>query len=129
MEVPESIGTAMALKRPIVIVGALNLQDRPAVESFLQRLAAPVYLESLSGLRPSKALNEIKIQVADQLLRRAAEYNPDGVIRIGGVPTHRFWRDLEDLMIPVISFSPLELSGLGKAHRLSIQGNLTETLG
>jgi 2-succinyl-5-enolpyruvyl-6-hydroxy-3-cyclohexene-1-carboxylate synthase len=138
VEVPESSQPAALFQehlskihRPLVIVGALDKPDRPAVEQFLERLNAPVYLESLSGLRPSVTLDPIKLRVGDQLLRRAnrSSYDPDGVIRIGGVPTHRFWRDLEDLGqdLPVLSLSPLEFSGLGRPSAL-VQADVSHTL-
>jgi 2-succinyl-5-enolpyruvyl-6-hydroxy-3-cyclohexene-1-carboxylate synthase len=42
----------------------------------------------------------------------------DAVIRIGNVPTLRFWRDLENLQIPVLHFSDLPFPGLtrGEVH-------------
>ena len=118
-------------QRPLVVVGALKDAERFAVESFLHRLQAPVYLEALSGLRDSSLLDPWKITVGDQLLRRsaAAGYPPDGVIRIGGIPTHRLWRDLEDREseIDVISISSLGFSGLGRTSTL-IQGDLSMLL-
>jgi 2-succinyl-5-enolpyruvyl-6-hydroxy-3-cyclohexene-1-carboxylate synthase len=115
--------------RPLIIVGALSERERPFVEAFLARLGAPVYLESLSGLRASEVLEPIKLRVGDKLLRRAiaSGYNPDGVIRIGGIPTHRTWRDLEDSHLPVLSISALEFSGLGRQSTL-VQGNLSQIL-
>jgi len=108
--------------RPIVIVGALESGERDSTERFLLRLGAPVYLESLSGLRSSSALEGLKLKVADRLLDRlnGSGYGMDCVIRIGGVPTHRFWRDLEDrgAELPVMSVSRLAFSGLGRRSHL-----------
>lgn len=103
-------------RRPIAIVGSLAPRDRTAVETFLCGLGAPVYAESLSGLRSSEKLEPLAVRVADRLLARASRcgYEPDVVVRIGGVPTHRLWRDLEDLDLPVVSVSDLEFSGLGR---------------
>ena len=50
--------------------------------------------------------------------RVIARYNPDTVIRIGNVPTLRFWRDLEDRNTPVIHYSDNPFTGLtrGELH-------------
>ena len=103
-------------KRPIVIVGLLEPWDHKSARRFLASFRAPVYLESLSGLRGATELGPFEIRVADRLLARVSKagYEPDGVIRLGGVPTHRFWRDLEDVDLPVFSVSRLEFSGLGR---------------
>lgn len=112
-----------AVRAPLVVVGQLGAEERPAVERFLSKLGAPVYLEALSGLRESAALEPWKIHVGDRLLARAAKtgYPVDGVLRIGGVPTHRFWRDLEDrgAGLPVLSVSRLPFSGLGRPSSLA----------
>jgi 2-succinyl-5-enolpyruvyl-6-hydroxy-3-cyclohexene-1-carboxylate synthase len=52
--------------------------------------------------------------------RLIAEGRFDSVIRIGNVPTLRFWRDLEALDLPVIHFSDVAFPGLtrGAVHPL-----------
>ena len=116
--------------RPIAIVGALSRRERPAVAVFLLRHGIPAYFEALSGLREDPALGEIRIHNADRLLVRAgvAGYPVDGVLRIGSIPTHRIWRDLEDSTLPILNLGPLPFSGLGRATR-SCSGNIPEMLG
>jgi 2-succinyl-5-enolpyruvyl-6-hydroxy-3-cyclohexene-1-carboxylate synthase len=103
---------------PFVIVGALAPKDRQRAEELLLSMGMPVYLESLSGLRDSVKLEPLKIRVADGLLARAkgCGYPINVVVRLGGVPTHRFWRDLEDWpeSIDVVSMSETGFSGLGR---------------
>lgn len=93
--------------RPLVLLGALKPGHRQFVRS---RIHAPVYAEPLSGLRetPDTIPSE----------RMLAGANFDAVIRIGNVPTLRFWRDLETMDIPVIHFSDLPFPGLtrGEVH-------------
>ena len=110
------VGSIDRMRFPLVVIGALHLQERERVAAILCKWEAPVYLESLSGLREDPRLQPYRIFVADRMLKRAqkAGYSVDGVIRIGGIPTLRFWRDLESLDLPVISFSHSSFSGLAR---------------
>ena len=96
-----------------MIVGRLAPEERAPVERFLAAVGAPVYPEALSGLRASSALAPLILRVGDRLFERG---DFDGVLRLGGVPTHRLWRDLEDARanLPVLSLSSLPFSGLGR---------------
>ena len=99
--------------RPLVIVGAQHPHHHSRVRSFLLSLNAPVYAEALSGLREDLTLP--LITSGERLIPR---YNPTEIIRIGGVPTLRFWRDLEDRAIPVVHYSDNPFPGLtrGEVH-------------
>src|SRR5205085_3041370 len=92
---------------PLVIVGALKAHQRDRVREFLLRLNAPVYAESLSGLREDATLP--RITSGERMIGRAGF---DSVIRIGGVPTLRFWRDLETSSLPVVHYSDVPFTGL-----------------
>jgi 2-succinyl-5-enolpyruvyl-6-hydroxy-3-cyclohexene-1-carboxylate synthase len=104
---------------PLVIVGGLYAGDREQVVDFLLRLGAPVYAEPLSGLRSDERLRDLLIISSERMIARASF---DGVIRIGNVPTLRFWRDLEESRreLPVVHFSELPFPGLtrGEVHPL-----------
>ncbi|HVG23955.1 MAG TPA: thiamine pyrophosphate-binding protein [Thermoanaerobaculia bacterium] len=95
--------------RPLILLGALAAHHREAVK---QKLHAPVYAEPLSGLREDPDLPLIPF---DRLI---AKLDYDVVIRIGNVPTLRFWRDLETLDVPVLHFSDLPFPGVtrGEVH-------------
>lgn len=95
-------------KNPLVVVSTLLKKDREAVVHFLLKLAFPVYLEGVSGIREEPRLQHLRITYIEKL------WDIDGVLRIGGVPTFRYWRDLENLegKIPVYSVSHLPFSGL-----------------
>lgn len=102
-------------KNLLVVVGSLAPDDRAAVLKFLLELNAPVYLESLSGLREEKLLFPHKITQPNQLFACATQagYPIDSVLRIGGMPTFRPWRDLDERTdIQVCSLSPQPFSGL-----------------
>ncbi len=92
--------------KSLVILGALKPEHRAFVK---RRIKAPVYAEPLSGLREDPSLNHVRV------IRNVAF---DQVIRIGNVPTLRFWRDLETMDVPVTHFSDLPFPGLtrGEVH-------------
>ncbi|MEK6705892.1 MAG: 2-succinyl-5-enolpyruvyl-6-hydroxy-3-cyclohexene-1-carboxylic-acid synthase [Bdellovibrionota bacterium] len=97
---------------PLIIVGSIEAKDTKAVSDFLLGVGAPVYLESTSQLRESAALEQIKLYFCDDFLQKSSGgYHVDSVIRIGGVPTHRVWRDIELHEIPVLSISDKPFSG------------------
>jgi len=107
---------------PFVVVSTLKKREQEPVKQFLLSLQAPVYLEAISGLREDPELQVIRIHCTDHLLQRAKDndYPIDGVLRLGGVPTVRFWRDLEDLAgeIPVCNINHISFSGLSWADSL-----------
>ena len=102
-------------RRPVVIAGALAAGDRAAVREFLLALNAPVYAEALSGLREDAALRGLLITAGERMIRLGSF---DGVIRVGGIPTLRFWRDLEESHreTPVLSFSRARFTGLSRGE-------------
>jgi len=106
-------GFLQAVRSPLIVVGRLAAGERAPVERFLRDLGAPIYLEALSGLRASATLEPLSLRVAERVFARGTF---DGVLRLGGVPTHRLWRDLEDIRadLPVLSLSSLPFSGLGR---------------
>jgi 2-succinyl-5-enolpyruvyl-6-hydroxy-3-cyclohexene-1-carboxylate synthase len=99
--------------RPLVILGPLGAGDHARVLDFVTALHAPVYAEALSGLREHPALDAISIRSGERLIGSG---NFDGVVRIGGVPTLRFWRDLEESQrdLQVISYSSVPFAGLSR---------------
>ncbi len=105
-----------SVSHPIVIVGTLLKEERASVVQFLLKLNCPLILEAISGIREDKKLMHLIIRKFDKLLDTAHQtgYPIDGVLRIGGVPTCNFWRDLEALQskIKVCSISRLPFKGL-----------------
>jgi 2-succinyl-5-enolpyruvyl-6-hydroxy-3-cyclohexene-1-carboxylate synthase len=94
------------------------------VRDFALALGAPVYAEPLSGLREDSALP--LITSGERMIARG---DFDGVIRIGNVPTLRFWRDLEMNTLPVTHFSDLPFPGLtrGDVHPIEVLPELQGT--
>lgn len=104
------------VRSPLIMVGDLSEGERAPVRSALLNLRWPMLLEGPSGLREEKSLADFRLEGGDGIFQ-GPELNQafDGVIRIGGIPTTRLWRDLEQLRPwPVLSFSSRPFSGLGR---------------
>lgn len=103
-------------KYPLAVVSTLPIKARQAVVDFLLKLQMPVYVEGVSGLREDPRLRHLSVAYIHNLWKDAAAvgYPIDGVLRIGGVPTFRPWRDLEDKQdqMAVCSISHLPFTGL-----------------
>jgi 2-succinyl-5-enolpyruvyl-6-hydroxy-3-cyclohexene-1-carboxylate synthase len=98
---------------PLILIGDLLAREIPAVEEFAASLGRPVYAEAASGLRESGRLRHLLLGGGDQVLKQQPHRS---VIRLGGVPACRFWRDLENRPdIPVCSCSRSGHSGLARA--------------
>jgi len=118
---------ALPGSRPLVILGGLHESHNPRVREFTQKLNAPIYAEPLSGLREDPALAHLLITAGERMIGRG---DFDSVIRIGNVPTLRFWRDLDESRrdLPLISFSALPFTGCsrGEVHPLeSLPSDIT----
>lgn len=106
---------------PLAIVSTLELGDRQGVIDFLIANGIPTYLEAVSGIREVSELQKLRLMNGEKLLSiaKSANYPVDAILRIGGVPTLRLWRDLEmALAPPVLSISDLPFSGLSWAPHI-----------
>jgi 2-succinyl-5-enolpyruvyl-6-hydroxy-3-cyclohexene-1-carboxylate synthase len=112
-------------KRPLVIVGALPREEQEVVIAFLLRINAPIYCESGSGLREEPKLKHLQIRNEAFIwnLSKRNHYLIDGILRIGGVPVTRLWRDLEDRPneFAQCSLSNVPFSGLSWGHHIQCQ--------
>jgi len=98
------------VRHPLVLVSSLSPADARHLAPWLSSLEVPLYLEAVSQLRGHRNLQEFSLHSGERILLtpecRAA---CDGVVRLGGVPTPRFWRECEDW--PVLQISPVNLPG------------------
>ena len=103
------------MRRPLVIVGGLARAQRDRVREFVRALNAPTYAEPLSGLREDPDLP--LITAGERMIER---YDFDSVIRVGNVPTLRFWRDLDTRDTPIVHYSDLPFTGCtrGELHAI-----------
>lgn len=116
-------------KAPVAIVGALEDKDCQAVKNWLWQLKVPVLCEGHSRLRADPLLAPWAIDNPKELLKAAegCGYHIDAVIRLGGVPTTGFWRDMEYAEdLEVLSISSMPFSGSPLSHLLF--GDISELL-
>lgn len=121
-----------ASSAPLVLLAALTPDEAAIVKPHLLRLRLPIYAEAHSQLREDPELAAYIIRCGEGLfnqwpqprspgkaratLNSVSEEFFDSVIRIGGIPTTRLWRNLEGSLSdwPVLSFSSLPFSGLAR---------------
>lgn len=110
--------------RPLCIIGTLLQKDQKAIKEFLLKLNAPTYIESTSGLREDPDLQPLRITCRENIfeISENTDYLIDGILRIGGVPTLRFWRDLEKYKgkLDLLNLSHLPFSGLSWADNVYV---------
>ncbi|MBY0554513.1 2-succinyl-5-enolpyruvyl-6-hydroxy-3-cyclohexene-1-carboxylic-acid synthase [bacterium] len=112
---------------PLIVVGELSPEHKAAVVDFIVKTKAPVYAESLSQIKEVPEIETYIIHSSDQLVRHIFKLKIcESVIRIGGVPTLRFWRDLEGEFknLPVANFTDTEYSGLSRPSNMQPIKNL-----
>jgi 2-succinyl-5-enolpyruvyl-6-hydroxy-3-cyclohexene-1-carboxylate synthase len=114
------VGTLGAARRPLVLLGPLDAADHAGVCDFVVRLGAPAFVEAASGLREHAALAHLRITSGERALRAAGF---DAVLRIGGVPTLRLWRDLEARLpdVAVCSVDRTPFPGLTRGRHITAE--------
>lgn len=94
----------------VVMIGDLEPEDQEPVFHFCLDLGAPVAAEATSGLR--EALGELALPDPDRMLR---QHPPGKILRLGGVPSGRFWRDLEEMPeVEIYNITRTGLPGLAR---------------
>lgn len=115
-------GSTKQSTSPLIILGEIQPEYKSQVIEFLVRTRAPVYAESLSQIKNSPEIKDYVIYSSELLLKKIFKLKLcDSVIRIGRVPTLRFWRDLEQEFkkIPVDSYTDLPFTGLSRESNLT----------
>jgi len=101
----------------LILIGGLAAKHRDRVRDFCLHANGAIYAEPLSGLREDPRLEPMLIR-NERMLSRG---NFDSVIRIGNVPTLRFWRDLDSSHINVTHYSDLPFAGLTRGEVQSLE--------
>jgi 2-succinyl-5-enolpyruvyl-6-hydroxy-3-cyclohexene-1-carboxylate synthase len=99
----------------LVLIGGLHPARRAEVREYVLRLGAPVYAEPLSGLREDPALRQLLV------LNERSLGGARSVLRVGSVPTLRYWRDLDEKYrdVEVTHVTDLPFAGLPRGEILS----------
>ena len=126
LQADPSLAAETRITDPIVIAGGLSPEEARRVVPHLVRLGAPIYAEGPSNLSQFSELNSLLLTGGDRIIRTAFEKAwARSVLRVGGVPTLRFWRDLEDRQsqVPVVSVANGEWTGLARptTHILGLE--------
>lgn len=101
------------VKNPLLLISGLKAHEIEPVRLFMKNWPGLVYAESTSGLR--EVLHKNQIQSGDRYLRELVKNKKvDALVRVGGVPTARVWRDIEGTDFPVLSLSSLPFAGLSQ---------------
>jgi len=99
----------------VVLVGGLEPADQEEVFHFCRDFGAPVVAETTSGLR--EALQGLAIHDSDRVLKARP---PGKILRLGEVPSGRFWRDLENMPeVSVWSICRNGLPGLARESQVT----------
>jgi len=100
-----------AVRHPLVLVSSLDPAAAKALVPWLASLERPLYLEAVSQLREHRDLQEFSLHAGERiLLSSECRAACDGILRIGGVPTPRFWRQAEEWR--ALHVSAVNLPGL-----------------
>lgn len=103
------------VRNPLVLVSSLTEEESRAVAPWLASLSSPLYLEEISQLRGHRDLQEFSLHSGENILTsRECRATCDGVLRIGGVPTPRLWRELDGDPRPVLHVSRVPFPGLSR---------------
>lgn len=116
------------IKQPLIILGELEPKYRDKIRDFILRTKAPVYAESISQMRTLQGLETYMMTSCEQLVRHAfSQKLCQSVIRIGGVPTLRFWRDLETdfKTVPVLNYTDRPYTGLSRPTAIAGMSRIT----
>ena len=112
---------ARLCKKPLIVAAALKEPEQIFAAELLENYKGAFYAEPLSSLGFLKN----RLRAGERTAAAFAKGFADGIIRIGGVPRARFWRDMERLRPPVFHLSsPPDFAGLSYKDR-SFQHPLT----
>ncbi len=101
---------------PLVIISKINRSQQDQVIDFLENKKIFHIAEAQSGLIGHSALKDFQINSIEAFMDQFFNDGFKSVIRIGGVPTNRVWRDLESKLqhVDVFNFTDTEFTGLSR---------------
>ncbi len=113
----DDIQNFLETHKPVVLLSTLPEKAKKSVLSFLKQLKAPIYAEGISGLRGHTELKDYLLLSGEKMVASLLdEGHCDSVLRLGGTPTLRLWRDLENERVdtPVLSIGFNHFTGLSR---------------
>lgn len=102
----------------VVLAAGIHPDDVPVARDFLLRLKAPVVMEATSNLTDDPALAALRVCGGEKAL---ASLQVTRVLRLGSVPSWRWWRDLEKREdVRVLNLSRAPFPGLARSQGVSV---------
>jgi 2-succinyl-5-enolpyruvyl-6-hydroxy-3-cyclohexene-1-carboxylate synthase len=102
-------------KELTVLAGGLHPSEAKQLQPALLRLGAPIIAEATANLAPC----DLIVRGGEKAL---AALNPKRVLRIGSVPSWRWWRDLESRSgVHLMHLSNASFAGLARYQGLAVQ--------
>lgn len=99
------------VRNPLVLVSSLTADEARALDPWLASLPCPLYCEAVSQLRAQPFATALLS--GERILGRCREVC-DGIVRLGGVPTPRFWREAEADDLPLLNISAAPFPGVAR---------------
>jgi 2-succinyl-5-enolpyruvyl-6-hydroxy-3-cyclohexene-1-carboxylate synthase len=99
------------VRNPLVLVSSLTTGEAAALAPWLASLPCPLYLEALSQLRPRPFGGALR---SGERILAECRGTCDGIVRLGGVPTPRFWREAENDDLPLLNISSCPFPGVAR---------------
>lgn len=104
------------LECDLVLVSGLHPLDALEIAPLLAKLGVPIVAEATANLHGFPDLQSLLIPGGDQALQSA---KPEHVLRIGAVPSWRWWRDLEEqTKIRVTNITRTGFSGMARKENV-----------
>lgn len=101
----------------VVLAAGIHPDDVPAVARFLRELNAPVVAEATANLHLAPELKPLLLKGGERALQNL---NARRVLRIGAVPSWRWWRDLDACEeVPVLNITRAPFRGLARTTHVT----------
>ena len=103
----------------VVLAAGLHPLEAAMIAPALRHLAVPIVAEATANLHLHPALHPLLVSGGEKALRAL---NPRRVLRLGSVPSWRWWRDLEDAEgVHLHHLSSAPFSGLARWNGVAVQ--------
>lgn len=102
----------------VVLASGIHPDDVPQTREFLLKFGAPVVAEATSNLGGEEVLKPILVHGGEQALK---QFNVRRVLRLGSVPSWRWWRDLdgrEEVRVLNVTRSPFR--GMARTEQVAV---------
>jgi 2-succinyl-5-enolpyruvyl-6-hydroxy-3-cyclohexene-1-carboxylate synthase len=116
MPTPQTLSDDCTLECDLVLASGMHPEEAKEVAPLLAKLGAPIVAEATSNLHTFPDLQPLLIPGGERALQSA---RPVSVLRLGAVPSWRWWRDLESQpKIHVTNITRAGFSGLARKENV-----------